>query len=98
MEQMNAGIGNNTNNTNGDQITNIANSQELTINTSDNDEKSTEQCFHEPASNKDINRPTSFRNKRSNYNILKGNITTLKADNYFYKCASPTERDYANIK
>ena len=62
MEQMNDGLDNNTNNTNGDQITNMANSQELTINTSDNDEKSTEQCSHEPASNKDINRPTSFKN------------------------------------
>ena len=38
MEQMNDGINNNTNNTNDDQITNIDNSQELTIDTSDNNE------------------------------------------------------------
>ena len=33
MEQMNDDIGNNTNNTNGDQITNIDSPQELIINT-----------------------------------------------------------------
>ena len=38
MEQMNDGINNNTNNTNDDQITNIDNSQELAIDTSDNNE------------------------------------------------------------
>ena len=41
MEQMNDDIDNNTNNTND---RNIDNSQELTINTLNNDEKSIEQC------------------------------------------------------
>ena len=79
MEQMNA-IDNNTNNTNDDQITNIDNTQELTINTSDNDEKSTRQCSCEPVINEDINIPTGLKNKRSNYNTLEDNITSLKAD------------------
>ena len=80
MEQMNDDIGNNTNNTNDDQITNKDNSQKLNINTSDNSEKSTEQCSCKPAINKDINTPTGFQDKRSNYNLLEDNITTLKAD------------------
>ena len=50
------------------------------INTSDNDEKYTEQCSREPAINEDINTPTGLQKKRSNYNILQDNITTLKAD------------------
>ena len=45
-----------------------------------NDEKSTEQCSREPVINEDINTPTDLQNKRSNYNILEDNITTLKAD------------------
>ena len=77
---MNDDIDNNTNNTNGDQIANIDNSQELTINTSDNDDKSTEQCSRELAINEDINTPIGLQKKRGNYNILEDNITTLKAD------------------
>ena len=79
MEQMNDDIDNNNNNTKDDQITNIDNSQELTINTSDNDDKSTEQCSSEPAINEDINAPIGLQNKRGNYNILEDNITALKA-------------------
>ena len=45
-----------------------------------NDEKSTEQCFREPVINEDINTPTDLQNKRSNYNILEDNITTLKTE------------------
>ena len=45
-----------------------------------NDEKSTEQCPREPVTNEDINTSTGLQNKRSNYNILQDNITTLKAD------------------
>ena len=55
---MNDDIDNNTN-TNNEQITNIDNSQELTTNTSDHDEKSTEQCSREPAINEDIKMRTS---------------------------------------
>ena len=73
-------IENNTNNTNDDQITNIDNSQELNINNDDNNEKSTEQCSREPAINEYINTPTGLQNKRSNYNMLENNVTTLKAD------------------
>ena len=80
MEQMNKYIDNNYNNTNDDQIRNTDNSEELTINTSDNDEKSTEQYSRESVINEDINTPTGLQNKRSNYNILEVNITTLKAD------------------
>ena len=80
MEQMDDDIGNNTNNTNDDQITNKDNSQKLNINTSDNSEKSTEQCSCKPAINKDINTPTGFQDKRSNYNLLEDKITTIKAD------------------
>ena len=80
MEQMNKYIDNNYNNTNDYQIRNTDNSEELTINTSDNDEKSTEQYSRESVINEDINTPTGLQNKRSNYNILEVNITTLKAD------------------
>ena len=71
MEQINDDIDNNTNNTNDDQITNIDNVKELTINNTENDEKSTEQCSHEPAINEDINTPTGHQNKRSDNNILE---------------------------
>ena len=77
---MNNYIDNNYNNTNDDQIRNTDNSEELTINTSDNDEKSREQYSREPVINEDINTPTGLQNKRSNYNIPEVNITTLKAD------------------
>ena len=80
MEQMNDGIDNNTNNSNNYQFTNIDNSQELTINTPDKDEKSTEQCSCEPAINEDIVTPIGLQSKKSNYNMLENNITTLKAD------------------
>ena len=73
-------IENNTNNTNDDQIINIDNSQELNINNKDSNEKSTEQCSREPAINEDINIPTGLQNKRSNYNMLENNVTTLKAE------------------
>ena len=76
MEQMNDDIDNNTNNTNENQITNIDNSQELFINTSDNDKKSTEQGSREPAINEG-NTTTGLQNKRRNYNILEDNVTTL---------------------
>ena len=78
MEQLNNDIDSNTDNH--DQFKNIDNSQEPTINTSDNDEKSTERCSREPAINEDINTPSSLQNKRNNYNILEDNIITLKAD------------------
>ena len=81
MEQMNDDIDTNTDKTNDDQVTNIDSSQELTINTSDNNEKSTEQCSHEPTINEDISTPTGIQNKRSYYDILEDNITTL-ANNY----------------
>ena len=71
MEQINDDIDNNTNNTNDDLITNIDNLKELTKNNTENDEKSTEQCSHEPAINEDINAPTGHQNKRSNNNILE---------------------------
>ena len=71
MEQINDDIDNNTYNTNDDQITNIDNLKELTKNNTENDEKSTEQCSHEPAINEDINAPTGHQNKRSNNNILE---------------------------
>ena len=71
MEQINDDIDNNTNNTNDDQITNIDNLKELTKNNTENDEKSNEQCSHEPAINEDINAPTGHQNKRSNNNILE---------------------------
>ena len=48
MEKMNDDIDNNTNKTIDEQITNIENSQKLTIKTSDNDEKFTEQWSREP--------------------------------------------------
>ena len=73
-------IENNTNNTNDDQIINIDNSQELNINNKDNNEKSTEQCSREPAINEDISTPAGLQNKRSNYNTLENNVTTLKAE------------------
>ena len=76
MEQMNHDIGNNTNNTNDEQIPNIDNSQDYL----ENDKKSTDQCSHEPAIYEDINRIIGLQNKSSNYNILEDNITTLKAD------------------
>ena len=79
-EQMNEDIDNNSNNTNDDHITNRDNLQELTINNNDIDEKSTEQCYREPAINEDINTPSGLQNKRSNYKMLEDNITTLKAD------------------
>ena len=79
MEQMNDDIDNNTNNINDNQITNIDSSQELTLNTLDKDEKSTEQCCREPAIN-DITTPAGLQNKRSKYNILADNIITLKTD------------------
>lgn len=68
---MKDGIENSINNINDDLITNIDSSQELTINTLDNDEKSTEKCSCEPAINKDINTPLGLQNKRINYNILE---------------------------
>ena len=77
---MNEDIDNNTNNANDHQITNIDNSQELTLNNDDNDEKSTDQCSREPSINEDVNTPTGLQNKRSNCNILDDIITTLKAD------------------
>ena len=77
---MNEDIDNNTTNTNDDHITNIDNLQERTINNDDNDEKSTEQCYREPAINEDINTSSGLQNKRSNHNMLEDNITTLKAD------------------
>ena len=76
-EQMNEDIDNNTNNTNDDHITNRDNLQE---HNNDNNEKSTEQCYREPAINEDINTPSGLQNKRSNYKMLEDNITTLKAD------------------
>ena len=45
-----------------------------------NDEKSTEQCSREPVISEDLNTPTDLQNKRSNYNILEDNITTLKTN------------------
>ena len=48
MEKMNDDIDNNTNKTIDEQITNIENSQKLTVKTSDNDEKFTEQWSREP--------------------------------------------------
>ena len=60
VEQLNENVHNNTNNTNDDQITNIDNSHELTINNDDNDEKSTEQCSRKPAISEDINTPTGL--------------------------------------
>ena len=80
VEQTNDDIGHNTNNTNDYQITNIGNSQELTINTSDKDEKFTEQCFCEPAINEDITTSTDPQDKGSHNNILEDNITTLKTN------------------
>ena len=79
MKQINDAIDNNTNNAIDDQIKNIYNSQEITINTSENVEKSTEKCSHEPAINEDVNTPLGLQNKRSNYNVLEDNKTTLKA-------------------
>ena len=48
MEKMNDDIDNNTNKAIDEQITNIENSQKLTVKTSDNDEKFTEQWSREP--------------------------------------------------
>ena len=60
MEQLNEDVHNNTNNTSDDQITNIDNSHELTLNNNDNDEKSTEQYSRKPAISEDINTPTGL--------------------------------------
>ena len=74
---INNDIDNNINNTNYDQIINIDNLQEIL----QNDEKYTEKCSHEHAINEDINNsPICPQKKSINYNILKDNITTLKAD------------------
>ena len=80
MEQTNDDIGINTDNNNDNQIIYIDNSQELTINTSENDEKSRKQCSQETAINEDNNTTIGLRNKRSSYDIPKDNITTLKTD------------------
>ena len=85
MEQINDDIGINTDNNNDNQIIYIDNSQELTINTSENDEKSREQCSQETAINEDNNTTIGLRNKRSSYDIPKDNITTLKTDMFAMK-------------
>ena len=80
MEQVNNDTDNNTNNTNDYQMGNVYDSQEITINTSEKDEKSAEQCSREPSIYEDVTTPTGFQNKMSNHNILEDQITTLKAD------------------
>ena len=60
---MNEDIDRNANNSNDNHITNINNSQKLTINNDDNDDKSTEQCSRKPAINEDINTPAGLQKK-----------------------------------
>ena len=60
---MNEDIDGNANNSNDNHITNINNSQKLTINNDDNDDKSTEQCSRKPAINEDINTPAGLQKK-----------------------------------
>ena len=60
---MNEDIDRNANNSNDNRITNINNSQKLTINNDDNDDKSTEQCSRKPAINEDINTPAGLQKK-----------------------------------
>ena len=75
MKQMNDDINNNntTNNTNDYQITNIDNSLELTINTSDSDEKTTKQCSREPVINENNSTNMSFQKKRTDNPLFISN-------------------------